>query len=148
MPNIYKATLKDIKNMSLLASRIYLKYASYLDSEKGKKSILDYASEKEMTKRFSKKGSLFLVYKMQSNIIGMLEVRDNTHISMFFVDDNFFKKGIATSLFEKMKNILNYEHYSVNASEYALEFYKKLGFIKLSDDIKIEDGVHFHPMIY
>ena len=70
------------------------------------------------------------------------------HISLFFVDDKYFKFGIGKKLFEEVKNILELEKYSVNASDYALEFYKKLGFVQITDSIKIENGVHFYPMFY
>ena len=46
------------------------------------------------------------------------------------------------------KNILKSDKYTVKSSNYALEFYKKLGFVQLFNDIQIENGVHFHYMIY
>ena len=59
---------------------------------------------------------------------------------------------IKVSYFPPDKIVFNYilelEKYSVNASDYALEFYKKLGFIQITDSIKIENGVHFYPMLY
>lgn len=148
MYKISIANIDDIREISSLASRIYIKYASNLDSDHGKKEILHYISEKQMLKRFSKKGSMMLICKIKKKIAGMIEMIYETHISLFFVDDSFFRKGVATALFEAMKSESKYEHYSVNASNYALSFYKKLGFIKTDKNIKEKDGVHFHPMIY
>ena len=92
---------------------------------------------------------LILTAKNDDNaIIGMLEITNYSHISLFFVDDKYFKSGIATQLFEESKNILQSDKYTVKSSSYALEFYKKLGFVQLYNDIQVENGVHFYYMLY
>ena len=148
MFKIEKAKIEDIEEISDLAKRIYLKYNSKIDSEDGINNILSFMSKENIRLRFYAEGSLILIAKDNNNIIGIIEFRNFEHISLFFVDDKYFKLGIGKSLFEEAKNILGFEKYSVNASEYALEFYNKLGFVQISNSIKIECGVHFYPMIY
>ena len=149
MFKIEKASIENLQEVSILAKNIYLKYNSNLDSKEGIDNVLMFISIESMKLRFFMEGSLILVAKDDNDIIvGMLEITNYEHISLFFVDDKHFKLGIATKLFDEAKNILKSEKYTVRSSDYALEFYKKLGFVKLFNDIQIENGVHFHYMIY
>lgn len=146
---IERANINDIEEISDLVKRIYLKYNSKIDTEEGIKNILIFISAENMRLRFFIEGALMLVARDENKkIIGVIELRNFEHISLFFVDDKYFKLGIGKKLFEEAKNIFGAEKYSVNASDYGLEFYKKLGFIQITDSIKIEKGVHFYPMIY
>lgn len=146
---IERANINDIEEISDLVKRIYLKYNSKIDTEEGIKNILIFISAENMRLRFFIEGALMLVARDENKkIIGVIELRNFEHISLFFVDDKYFKLGIGKKLFEEAKNIFGTEKYSVNASDYGLEFYKKLGFIQITDSIKIEKGVHFYPMIY
>ena len=149
MFKIEKASIENLQEVSILAKNIYLKYNSNLDSKEGIDNVLMFISIESMKLRFFMEGSLILVAKDDNDIIvGMLEITNYDHISLFFVDDKHFKLGIATQLFEEAKNILKSDKYTVKSSNYALEFYKKLGFVQLFNDIQIENGVHFHYMIY
>lgn len=149
MFKIEKAKIDDIEEISDLVKRIYLKYNSKIDTEEGIKNILFFVSAESMKLRFYIEGALMLVARDENNdIVGMIELKNFEHISLFFVDDKYFKCNIGKKLFEEAKNIFGCEKYSVNSSDYALEFYKKLGFIQITDSIKIEKGVHFYPMIY
>ncbi|KLI21756.1 acetyltransferase [Brachyspira hyodysenteriae] len=149
MFKIEKAGIENLDDISLLAKNIYLKYNSNLDTNEGINNVLTFISANNMRLRFFMQGSLMLIAKNEYDIIvGMLEITDFDHISLFFVDDKYFKLGIASSLFEEAKNILNSDKYTVKSSHYACEFYKKLGFVELYNDIQEENGVHFHYMIY
>lgn len=149
MFKIEKAEIDDIEKISDLVKRIYLKYNSKIDTEEGINNILSFISAKNMRLRFFIDGALILVARDKNNdIAGVIELTNFEHISLFFVDDKYFKCAVGSKLFEEVKNILGQEKYSVNSSNYALEFYKKLGFVQIYDSIKIKNGVHFHPMIY
>ena len=143
------AGIEDLEKISMLAKNIYLKYNSNMDTEEGINNVLSFISLESMKLRFSIQGSLILKAKDNNdNILGMIEITDYNHISLFFVDDRHFKLGIASKLFEEVKNILKSDKYTVKSSHYALEFYKKLGFMELYNDIQEENGVHFHYMMY
>lgn len=149
MFKIEKAEIDDIEKISDLIKRIYLKYNSKTDTEEGINNILSFISEKNMRLRFFNEGALMLIARDKNNdIVGVIELRNFEHISLFFVDDKYFKCSVGSKLFEEAKDILGQEKYSVNSSDYAVEFYKKLGFVQIYDSIKIKNGVHFHPMIY
>ena len=143
------AGIEDLEKISMLAKNIYLKYNSNMDTEEGVNNVLSFISLESMKLRFFMQGSLILKAKDNNdNILGMIEMTDYNHISLFFVDDRYFNIGIASKLFEEVKNILKSDKYTVKSSHYALEFYKKLGFMELYNDIQEENGVHFHYMMY
>ncbi|WP_295158944.1 GNAT family N-acetyltransferase [uncultured Brachyspira sp.] len=150
MFEIQRAGIENIDDISILAKNIYLKYNSNLDTKEGIDNVLKFISADSMRLRFYMQGSLMLtaINNKENTIIGMLEIINYDHIALFFVDDRYFRLGIAGNLFNEAKNILNLDRYTVKSTHYALEFYKKLGFIKLYNDIQEENGVHFHYMIY
>lgn len=149
MFKIEKAGIENLEDISLLAKNIYLKYNSSFDTKEGIDNVLKFISFESMRLRFFMEGSLILAAKDDKDaVIGMIEITNYDHISLLFVDDKYFKLGIAAQLFEEAKNILKSDKYTVKSSNYALEFYKKLGFVQLFNDIQIENGVHFYSMIY
>ncbi|TXJ41447.1 GNAT family N-acetyltransferase [Brachyspira pilosicoli] len=147
---IKKAKLEDLEEISNLAKRIYLKYNSSLDTDEGINNILAFINYDNILMRTYIDGSLILKAKdiKKNIIIGFIEIRNYNHISLLFIDDEYFRLGVAKKLFEQVKDMMPSDKYSVNSSDYAIEFYKKLGFVAIYDDIKIENGVHFHPMIF
>lgn len=82
-------------------------------------------------------------------IVGIIGVRNETHISLLFVDSEYHKKGIARRLVEKTFE-RTYEKYgkremTVNSSPYAVGFYHKMGFVD-TDIEQTTDGIRYTPM--
>ena len=147
---IKKAQIEDLEEISNLAKKIYLKYNSSLDTDEGINNILTFINYDNLLMRTYIDGSLILKAMdiKKNTIIGFIEIRNYNHISLLFVDDKYFRLGLGKELFERAKDIMPSDKYSVNSSDYAVEFYKKLGFVAIYDNIKVENGVHFHPMIF
>ncbi|MBF0432433.1 MAG: GNAT family N-acetyltransferase [Fibrobacteria bacterium] len=87
----------------------------------------------------------------ENQIIGMIDIRDDNHICLFFVNKKFQKKGVGRSLIEKailkiVSDIPQISSLDVNSSTYAVNVYEKLGFIK-TDEEQIINGIRFVPMI-
>lgn len=80
-------------------------------------------------------------------LVGTLAMRDGNHISLFFVNEKYHRKGVGKKLFETMKNDYDIKAFTVNSSPYAVEIYSKLGFIK-TDCEKITNGIRYTPMKY
>ena len=148
MFKIERAKINDIEEISDLVKRIYLRYNSKIDSEEGINNILTFINHDNILIRTYIDGSLILKAIKNNTIIGFIEIRNYNHISLLFIDDKYFRLGIAKKLFEQVKDMMPSDKYSVNSSDYAIEFYKKLGFVAVYDNIKVENGVHFHPMIF
>ena len=73
------------------------------------------------------------IIRYNSKIIGVLEIEDKNHIQSFFVKKEFHRKGIGKMLFNYAIKYFIEKGYritylSVLSSDYAIDFYKKLGF--------------------
>ncbi|MCR5405816.1 MAG: GNAT family N-acetyltransferase [Lachnospiraceae bacterium] len=81
-------------------------------------------------------------------MVGIIGVRNTNHISLLFVDRDYHRNGIASSLIDryvrdaKKKGIT---YVTVNSSPYAVDFYHKIGFVNITDEVE-KDGIKFTPM--
>jgi len=81
-------------------------------------------------------------------LIGVTATRDEgNHIAMFFVNKAHHKKGIGRALFEYILPKSTGDIMTVNSSPYAVDIYRKLGFIATSEE-QVTDGIRFTPMEY
>ena len=93
------------------------------------------------------------VYDTETNaslMVGIIGVRNETHISLLFVDSEYHRRGIARKLLTRMFD-MTYKEFgkramTVNSSPYAVEFYHKIGF-KDTDSEKETDGIKYTPMV-
>ncbi len=90
------------------------------------------------------------VAKVEDKIIGMVCIRDCSHIAMLFVDKKYHKKGIGTELMNIAKNYCkekNGDNYkiTVNSAPFAIDFYHKIGFKDTGKEQTV-DGIRFLPM--
>ncbi|MDD6571071.1 MAG: GNAT family N-acetyltransferase [Thermoflexaceae bacterium] len=84
---------------------------------------------------------------LDGKIIGVLAMREQgTHVSLFFVDENYHRQGIGRAMFEYMISLTKPEKLTVHAAPYAVEAYKRLGFVA-TDSERTEDGVRYTPML-
>jgi len=83
-------------------------------------------------------------------LVGILGVRNETHISLLFVDSDYHRKGIATRLLNKIfdETYIKYgkREMTVNSSPYAVGFYHKIGFID-TDTEQTTEGIRYTPMV-
>ena len=81
-------------------------------------------------------------------LIGIIATRNaGAHIALFFVHGDYHRQGIGKMLFKACLKDNENNQITVNSSEYALDVYKKLGFIQI-DSLKCEDGIRFIPMTF
>lgn len=83
-------------------------------------------------------------------LVGILGVRNETHISLLFVDSDYHRKGIATRLLNKIfdETYIKYgkREMTVNSSPYAVGFYHKIGFTD-TDTEQTTEGIRYTPMV-
>jgi len=96
-------------------------------------------------------GNYFVICcKENDEIVGVLAMRENKHISLMFVKKEHQRKGFARKLFEfALESCCNSDStlqaITVNSSRYAVEIYEKLGFIKIDSEQETH-GIRFTPM--
>lgn len=83
----------------------------------------------------------------EQQIVGVLGMKSPTHVFHLFVKESHHGQGIAKLLWRHMLESSCEQEFTVNASRYALEIYKKLGF---SDSGKLleKNGITCFPMTY
>ncbi len=96
-------------------------------------------------------GHFLLIAKSSSNIVGVIDVRDNSHICLFFVARAYQQKGIGRGLLEQAL-ALSIERdpaitaVDVHSSLFSVQAYQRLGF-QQSKPAQIVNGIRFVPMI-
>lgn len=81
-------------------------------------------------------------------LAGVMATRDSgCHIAMFFVLQEYQRRGIGKMLFEYILRDCPDEKLTVNSSPYAVGIYAKLGFAS-TDIEQTTDGIRYTPMEY
>ena len=87
----------------------------------------------------------------ESMLIGVVALRDTSHISLLFVESTRHKQGIGKTLmdwaFAQAKAACPEKEFTmtVNSSPYARYFYEKIGFTADGGEM-VKDGIRFIPM--
>ena len=85
----------------------------------------------------------------KDTLVGVLLLRENRHISLLFVDGDYHGRGIGHMLIECASKYVRKKgrrfKISVNASRFAVPFYKHEGFKEARIE-QFEDGIRYLPM--
>ena len=91
----------------------------------------------------------YLVAHSEQGLVGVIAVRDTTHIHHLFVAPETHRQGVATRLWTRaMADALNggnTDGFFVRSSEYAVPVYTRFGF-RVAGARSEKDGVAFVPM--
>lgn len=144
-----KMVEEDIDNVYEVIKDTFFEFIAQDYSREGIDEFMKYASKENLLERF-KRGNISIVSEDNNRIMGLIEMRDLTHISLYFVDKNYKGKGIGKNLYKKamesIKKIKNdIKEVTVNSSPYAVEVYEKLGFEKVKEQMEV-NGIKFIPM--
>ncbi|HNW86468.1 MAG TPA: GNAT family N-acetyltransferase [Candidatus Limiplasma sp.] len=81
-------------------------------------------------------------------MVGMLATRNaGAHITLLFVEEAYHRKGIGRMLFDAAEKDAPEGAITVNASPYAVEAYRHLGFAATKPE-QLTDGIRYTPMVY
>jgi GNAT superfamily N-acetyltransferase len=132
-----------------LIKKVYNEFVAIDYSEKGNKVFYDWIEPVKIASRQKDRVNVWLAF-IETKLVGMIEIRDNNHISLLFVDKEHHGQGIAKQLFyESLKECIhrdpNLDAFFVNASPYSVPIYRKLGFVE-TDTMQEEFGIKYFPM--
>lgn len=115
-------------------------------SLQGQNTFYDFIEPEKIVSRFQD-GNLILVGKIDHEIVGMIEVRDNNHICLFFVGKDYQGQSIGKRLLQSAVESVKGKTTSLeaNASPYSEKIYFALGFKKVGE-LEERDGIKFVPM--
>lgn len=137
---IRKILKEEMKDALDLVWRVFLEYEAPDYTEEGveefKRTIndIDWVNAREFYGAFNK-----------NQLLGVIAIKDISHIALFFVDGKYHKQGIGKKLYNKAELLNNKGYFTVNSSPYAHEVYKHLGFID-TDIEQCVNGLRFYPM--
>ena len=132
-----------------LVSRVFAQFVAPLYSDEGVAEFMKYADPSIMAERT--KGNHFVqVAESHDEIIGIIEIREHSHIALFFVGPEHQRKGIGRELLNKavqecIASNPELTEITVNSSPNAVSAYRTLGFIE-RDEEKTANGIRFVKM--
>ncbi|GKT14619.1 GNAT family N-acetyltransferase [Aduncisulcus paluster] len=140
----------DEYDISRLIKTVYDEFVAPDYSDHGNAFFYAWIKPTDILKR-QKARNTWLAY-CDDKIVGVIEIRDDHHISLLFVDKEYHRQGIARSLFYKAlkeckERDPELKEFSVNASPFSIPIYEKLGFERTKSEIQEQNGLKFLPMI-
>lgn len=124
-------------------------------SDEGITEFFKYANANAFRER-ARANHFTIVAQKNRDLIGLIEIRNNNHISLFFVRKQYQSMGVGKSLFKMaqktcLNNCPDLRKITVNASPNSVPAYEKMGFIP--DDSngsngseQCINGIRFVPM--
>jgi GNAT superfamily N-acetyltransferase len=102
--------INEINNVSNMVNNVFDEFVGIDYSENGKETFKDYICPKNTLERLNNKTSNFYIAKYIDEIIGILEIKNKDHVSLFFVKKEFHGKGIGKKLFDNYIKKLKQEN--------------------------------------
>lgn len=81
----------------------------------------------------------------ENSMLGMIFIREDSHISLFFVEPVYQRQGIGRALMEKVMALFSDRTLTVNAAPKAVGAYTHMGFTPTSGE-QLRDGIRYVPM--
>lgn len=132
-----------------LAWKTFLRFEADCYTVEGVRHFEDFITDTTLHNMF-----IMGVYQMfvaldGKKIVGMITLRNSSHISLLFVDEEYHRQGIGRALIAYLQKYLlsemGIEKVTVNAAPYGVAFYHKLGFQDLGPEEE-KDGIKYTPM--
>ena len=123
-----------------LCWRVFLEFEAPEYSPEGVAAFRASLDDEERTRRLDFYGAFD-----GEKLVGVLCMRAPQHIGGFFVDAAYHRRGIDRRPFEAMRQDYETQVFTVNSSPYAVEVYRRLGFVP-TDTEQLTDGLRYTPM--
>ena len=132
-----------------LAWKTFLKIEADIYTTEGVRNFEDFITDTTLHNMFVMGVYQMFVALDGKKIVGMITLRNSSHISLLFVDEGYHRKGIGRALIAYIQKYLLSEmgigRVTVNAAPYGVDFYHKLGFRDLGPEEE-KDGIKYTPM--
>lgn len=146
---IKKLTAKeDIRDALQLAEDVFMQFEAPEFPPRGVESFKNYLWGRRVAEMIEDGSFITWGCYNGEQLVGMLSMRDCSHISLAFVMSDFHRQGIGRMLYAQAKKYAALHlkrKITVNASPYGLPFYRAIGF-KETDMENVIDGIRSTPM--
>lgn len=146
---IRPAQLQEWEAAMSLAWKTFVKYDAIDYTREGIQSFADFILDKKLHQLFQKGTYEVFLAIANNTIIGVITLRDKSHISLLFVKENYHRNGIGSSLVTRARQHVWKKHgisyITVNSAPYGIEFYHALGFRDTGEQ-RVRKGIIVVPM--
>jgi len=145
---IREADIDDSDPISRLVSVLTEKFIVSDFTDKGRENLLDSMTPAAIAK-YIRSGYRYHVAEDEDKIVGIVAIRENSHLYHLFVAESHQGRGLAKALWKKAMNealcLGNPGEFTVSSSLNAQPVYEHLGFVAQSKPIT-KHGVSYTPM--
>ncbi|MBN1622480.1 MAG: GNAT family N-acetyltransferase [Endomicrobiales bacterium] len=140
------------KFVSDIAKSVFMDSVAPYCKSYGVSKFLDYVRPEKIKERFSNNHIVFVAEnKITRRIIGMIEVKNFSHISMFFVEKPYQDKHVGRKLIFNFisycrKNVCEVKRLTADVPPNSVKKYEKMGFWKAGKQTE-QNGIRFTPMV-
>ncbi len=140
----------EASQVSTFISDVFHQFVAPGYAQEGIESFMQYIQPEALQSQL-RENYFALIAESDEEIIGVIGIRDFSHVALFFVADRFQRKGVGKALFRQSVEICRqHENHlaqiTVNASPNAVGAYAKLGF-KPTDRERCVNGIRSVPMV-
>lgn len=140
----------EIAAASALVSAVFDEFVAALYSAEGVHEFKSFIEPPKLIERL-RSTSFILAAEIDDEMVGVIGVRDGSHVFLLFVKGDQQGKGIAKALLaealQRCKTINpDLTKVTVNSSPNAVEAYRRMGFIPTSEE-QLTNGIRYVPMI-
>lgn len=142
-------TTGDVEAVCDLIAGVFNHSVAPLYSDAGVSAFFSYADAGMMRVRLQA-GHFALVAEQDGVMVGMIEMRNHDHISMFFVSPDCQRRGVGKELLRQALALAHdadpsVSQVTVNSSPNSIEAYERFGFCATAP-MQEKDGIIFLPM--
>ncbi|MBP5553858.1 MAG: GNAT family N-acetyltransferase [Lachnospiraceae bacterium] len=109
--------------------------------EEGVGHFFEFITDDDLHRAFLRGAYPVLVARLDGRIVGVGSVRSGNRLSLLFVAKDFHRNGIGSELIDRLcrylRDVCHEDCMIVKAAPYAVEFYKKIGFMPLEPEKNI-----------
>ena len=140
---------EDVGNVSVLVNSVFDTYIAPQYTPQGKSEFRKYTESEAFLERIDQ-GHFVIIAVREDVLIGMIEMRENNHVSLLFVAEAFQRQGVSRVLLEEATTHARslgaeLERLTVNSSRYGVPVYEALGFRQTGPERTV-NGIAFIPL--
>jgi GNAT superfamily N-acetyltransferase len=135
-----------VHEVFLLIHEVFLEYIAPRYSPEGREEFMSFIDPQKTLGRQINHHILEAFDTDAGSIVGIIEVRNDDHISLLFIRSSYQRHGIGRLLFhEAVRSIPMQDTITANAAPDAVPFYNMLGFQE-AGPLQEKQGLLFVPM--
>ncbi len=147
--SISKATVNDINQLIDFIRSVYDQAVAQCYSVEGNEEFYKYLDHDWLRKRLESDHWILKATELDK-LLGIIEIRNNQHLSMLFVATDNQRQGIGKKLLQSAIDLIKKENpqqntLSVHSSPNSTTAYAKMGFEPTSDE-QSANGIRFTSM--